>query len=558
MIFDKKPNFKQLDIDQLSENVVKDITKLNTFIMNKDSTTSYIEEYYDYIDNLILYFNGRKTAIMHLGKQQIENIYTNRKTLIKGLNSTDNWNNIILNKPNFKYYKFPMIEKLMYNNIMSTWTLNNNDILPSFMNCYSPIYNKIVADLTNNEVKAVARINDLIKVITDKHTFKSKKELISYMNTLMIPRDDLDNINKFIETYITSLKELKTTSVNNIQGQNKDTDFDNKVLYAIKMIDIKTMYVKNAINILLNIYMVKLSVFNFNPSDNKIVIDESLDFTSILIDKRYYKEAEIYLNEGFSEQLYVTNDINKETLLIVKDYLDKIYKSTLMYIDKYYYVNSSAISNYIGLFNFTNIDEILKTVDCIYNMNYDNIERYVQTHNNRDYSKFTTNGIFLDKNKEHDREMLEKYFCNKEKIKQSFEYDYNKIIAWIEQLLNNKVQLRTKLFDRFYDELPIYAKSESENICEYIYSKYGINIQGIEIDISYKARIMREIDNKYGHNVDIIKNIERYMYLDKQYKNMMFITSEFDKQLEKNKYIDDILLAYMIHFQNKSAMVSFL
>lgn len=556
MILENTYYSKEENLNLLTEDTVKLLTNFTSRLEGK----SFAQEYYLYIDNVISYFKQKQITLMHLGKKQIDKIYDNRKNAIKAINKLDDNSFVKFNvrKPNYKYFKIPMVDTVMSDTFLSNWTVDNNSKIMGYANCYSKGYNKKVKQLTNGEISEVSNMSGLIDVITDQYTINSKKSFMDYINSMIIPRDDLEYISKYIEIYISALEELKNKSVNDLFDQNEDTKFENKILYAIKMIDVKNLYVKNIINILLNIYMIKMSVFNFNGESE---ILESVNIQDMLYDRRYFTEAYSYITEGYNDDLKATvYSLNKDAINTVKSYLDTMYNNTINYIDSWFDINNEKLSQYIGLYYFNNIKELTKTVDCILNINCDNIDRFVETNSGFNFANSSNCGIFLNRSDPYDRKKLIEYFSHKDEIKESLIYDYNKITDHINDLLSTDDHdcIRTRLFDRYYTELPIYAKTEMENIKSYLLNNYDIKTEEYfnYFNLSKESNsFVKNIEDKYGHNVDIIDNIQRYHTIQKQYMNMMFIIANYEDSdsgfIKKNQYIDDLLLAYIIHFQNK-------
>lgn len=543
MIFNntKKIEFIDENTSLLSEDAVKMISTMKSKFDSKDSLMAY----YQYIDDIISYFKQKKITIMHFGKKQAENIYSSRKELYKMLNDTETNINITVRKPNYKYYKYPLIDKILYDKSVSEWSLGNNDKLYNYANLYSAGYNNIVKKLTNGEIKSVSTIStELYNKITDEYKISSADKLRQFMENLIIPRDDLNYIELFIDNYIISLQNLKTISVNDISGQNEDTIFENKINYAIKMVDIKTMYIKNIINILLNIYITKISVFFFNNLSNSEVIVEDVNLVDILTNRTIYQESEIFINEGYSKDLMnVSNSCDKTAVQLCKEYLDTLYESALRHMDNYYCLDK--INLYEGFVQLSNLDEILRSIDTLSNI--DDIDLYIQKYGklSREYRKFI-NAEYVGFNGDFSK--LNERFKYKDKIKQSLEYDYNEIVEYIESLLSDEpTECRIRLFDRFYSELLIYVKEEIDCIETYLLNKY--DIKACELD--YK-----KIDDKYGRNVDIVEKLERYNYLTDQYSSIWYVVPTFNSSLPNNKYIDDRLLAYMLFFQNKVSLIN--
>lgn len=542
---------KQIDLYKLTEDAVALVTKLSANI----NSESNVSEYYSYIDNVIHYFSDRQVAILTLGRQQIDIIYSNRKQILKNADKINY--PITLKKPNFKYYKLPMIDKIMYDDFITKWNFDSNDKLFMYANIYTPVYNGVTKKITNDEIKTVKDINNLYDKITDVVKINNSKELSDYLNNIIIPRDDLYNINKFIDSYIISLKDLKNRSVLDLGTEGTLND---KLIFAMKMIDIRSMYVKNIVNVLLDIYLVKINLCSYGGyNDSSTMINATSESVcNLMVNRSIYDESLVYLNEGFDQVLYDKikkneKDINNSNLDQIKNYIDKIFNSMKIHLDKYYRIDQLE---YLDMFNITNYDDFAKDIDSI--VDYKN---YIETNLNYDYRR-VTNYVFLDhRNDTNDRAILLNKIDKKDEILDVVTSNYNKIISYIEYLQNNKNdQIYSRLFNRYYNELPIYAKEEMDLITEYIGMNYDIHIdayEGFGFDKKVSAKLYREVDNRYGHNVEIISLLERYVKLLNQYCDMnVMIPDNVNLRYTPSIYIDDKLFAYIIFFQKQAVTIS--
>lgn len=536
--YNKKISNKYIESFKLTEDSIAMFTKMTSKL---NGGSSNVNEYYDYIDNVINYFSDRQVAILALGRRQIDVIYTNRKQVMRNLDKMKY--PIEVRKPNFKYHKIPMIDKMIYHDSITKWNYDNNDKVYLYANIYSPVYNGITKMLTNGEIKAVGDISKLYDIITDTVTIKDSKEMGDYLSNISIPREDLDYINKFIDTVISSLKDLKTKSVSDFG--NDSIDFNSKVVFAMKMVDIKTTYVKNIVNILLDIYLVKINLCSFNGISD-IVVNTSIN--EMFVDRSIYNESIVYLNEGFDKELYdkvadVSNTCKCEQLKIIKEYVDAMYRTTISIMDKYYRYD---MLEYLEMYNISNEIDKYNDIDSI--KDYKN---YIETNINLDIDYRPT--TFLDLKEVNDRALLINRINKKDIIVASLTNNYNKIISYIEQLSNSKSVYGSKLFDRYYHELPIYVKDDMDNISAFLKEKYDITIySGFPYPLDEKTEFYRSIDNKYGHNVEIITLLEKYIKLRNQYCKMFcLVLDEIKGKYEPSLYIDDKLFAMVLFFQKQ-------
>jgi hypothetical protein len=425
LLLDIKRNtsVKLPELYNITEDAIALVTKLSANVNGE----SNIQEYNNYIDNVIHYFSDRQISILNLGRQQIDIIYSARRQILK--NASKIKYPIKLNKPNFKYFKLPTIDKIMYDDFITKWNFDNNDKLYMYANIYSPVYNTITKQLTNDEIKNVKDINKLSEVMTESIIINNEQDLTDYLNNIIIPRDDLYNINKFIDSMIISLKDLKSKSVLDLTKDN--IDFNNKIIFAMKMIDIKSMYVKNVVNILLDIYMIKINLCSYSGAYINIT-NQSIN--EMFINRSIYSESLVYLSEGFDEELYKkinnnSKDIQNSHLELNEEYIDRMFESLKNHMDKYYRYDALT-----GLNMFNNSSDMNVYIDVDNIIDY---ERFINDNKDGDFF-LNRSMIFIDHNDCYDRRILLDKIDQKDKILNIITGNYNKIKCCISDMKDNQ------------------------------------------------------------------------------------------------------------------------
>ena len=116
-----------------------------------------------------------------------------------------------------------------------------------------------------NTIKSIN--NNLINKITTKKHITSKDQFVKTIQDFQFPAEDINKINKLIDLYIEQLRQLRNMSLSSTVP--KKTPPEMIVPYCIRMVDMRTLYVKSIINIMLLIYTKKLESFNmYSLSEN--------------------------------------------------------------------------------------------------------------------------------------------------------------------------------------------------------------------------------------------------------------------------------------------------
>lgn len=546
MILDKKINddFKEINLFKLSEETIRTINYLMTNVDDKGT----LQEYYSYIDQLINYFNHKKNIILSFSRKKIDSIYSSKKSLVNRNFDKLNVDSLMLRVPNKYFLNIPKYDILNSDRYIEKWDFSENKKFSIFSNIYSAKYKKIIKSMTKEKCTKFSDINNLIDKISDYEKINcNKKDMEEYINKLPMCQDDIKNIIDFINRYIEALNNLKGISVLSLEKSNS---FKNSIIEALKMVEIKTIYVNCIINILFNIYLSKLKLFipNINvEEEDDILISESVfnlfNNSFELLDESYICSEYGYDESRFRLVKDKFLEIKGDKLYAVKIYLDLAYTTAIKSIEKYY--NLEALK-YLDFFDIKNKEFLFKSIN-----NIKDHDIFIEKYKNYFMMKYSCPKVYVDIN--DDRKILKDFISHKEEIINELNSDYNTIIKYIDLLRNDNSIDYSKLFEKNYKNLTIFSISEIETL------ENKLNSLGIEIpyEISYNNKIYGELIQKINMGFErpqrIIEILDRYLLLINQSDQMIsYITEPISIDIDKNEFPNsNKLLAYLIFFQNK-------
>lgn len=533
------PINKHIDINSLSEDAIRTITKMN-FINDKEVTTLEFEEY---IDNTILYFESRLSIIKNTFRYQYGSFNKMIRRLLKELNSYDEYNiDIKLRKPTEMYYKVisPNILKDI-NSVTFDSLYNNNGPGADITKLYSlkdPIYNKIVKTATISNVNRMTEISKLYYNLSEEVSIKNKDELKKYFNSVSFPINDIDIIESYINATIMELKQIK-------RSYKSDDNKFNKIVKCTNVLSILSMYRKNVINILLNIYSIKISILNVNSNLNESDVDEfsfinpTIILESQCLTEGKFKDIDIALTNFNSTFIDYINEIELKLNIMYEQFNHIVDDIGNIDIYAHSFIDSSYINN------------LIKTVDS-YDVN--NIDRSIDSLLNRNQSE-KPSCIFIN-----DTE-LKKYvniiIDNKQKIIDSIEYDYNmikeRIVYLRDTTLNNTIPLTSTIFERPFNSLGVYANDYLKSL------QYNLRDVSDNIHIS---RVVNDLSLDHSDIVMALRELDRItdnyqLYKDNLMNLIHFVSVGYYGDLCNYNvdlnicHTDKILLLYMLHFKNK-------
>ena len=548
MILDdyKNNDYNEINLFKLSEETIRIVNQLLTNLDDKGT----LQEYYSYIDQLINYFNHKKNVLLNFSRNKIDSIYNIKRIMINKLSDNDKINYNMLRIPDKSFSRIPYYSVIDKDDFIEKWDFENNDEFQTFSNVYSDKYKKIIKSLTNGKCSKFSDIENLIDKISDyEKVFNNKEDTKKYLDKLIIPQEDIKRINSFIDRYVNSLNNLKNISIIDL---DKKSSYKDNLISAIKMVEIKTSYVKCVINILFKIYLSKLKLFNpnINVEDNEnVLIDESVLFifneTDELLEEAYVLENFGYDTEKFKAVKNRYIEIKGNRIDALKIYIEELYKSAIKHIDKYY--NLDALK-YLDFFDLRNKEFLLTKIDSI-----KDVDRFIENKKNYNLMRLSQVNDYVDLNGE--RTILKEYLRNKDKIKRYLDYDYRVINEYIDSLKLNKEKDYSKLFERNYRNLSLFANSEIETLENKIESLgFKIPYKDIVYNNEHYGKLIKEINEKYDKPQKIIEILDRYLLLVRQSDQVLsYLNNPISIKLDNlNDFPNsNKLLAYLIYFQNK-------
>lgn len=317
---------KEIELDNtniISENYIKLTTHINNI-----NNTGTINELYQFIDNTISYFIGRKALLRNQMQNDISKLSSIKSQLKKRVNNNID---ITLNVPNKTFYKIPNINFMNTDKIINHWNCGINSKNYEYANIYSPVYIPIIKKISDGELSTIKSINDnLINKITTKKHITSKDQFVKTIQDFQFPAEDINKINKLIDLYIEQLRQLRNMSLSSTVP--KKTQPEMIVPYCIRMVDMRTLYVKSIINIMLLIYTKKLESFNmYSLSENSLFEDIS---ENLLYNRQYETESISILESGINfdninkiSEAY--NYINVNMVTDLKNLIDMYYNKAM-------------------------------------------------------------------------------------------------------------------------------------------------------------------------------------------------------------------------------------
>lgn len=360
MILDK---YKPKEIVLENTNILtENIIKLNTYVNNINNTGT-VNELYQFIDNTISYFIGKKSLLRNQVQNDIGKL-TSLKTQLKK-KCSDNIN-ITLSVPNNIFYRIPEINFLYTDSILTQWNCVDNSKNYLYANIYSILYMPVVKKMTEGKMKSINHIDkEFMKQCTTKKTITNKNDFIKTINNFQFPMDDINKIYKLIDFFISQLKQLHNMSLLDVVP--KDTPDSMVIPLCIRMVDMKTMYIKSIINIILMFYTKKLESFNIYSISENTLFEDIAD--NLLYNRQYETESLSILESGIN-----FDNINK--ISEAYNYINVAMITDLKYIvDSYYNKAMNKLLNDKSNFG-------TDTLTVRYNeLNY-KLEEFKNTHTN--------------------------------------------------------------------------------------------------------------------------------------------------------------------------------
>lgn len=342
----------------LTENIIK----LNTY-MNNINNTGTVNELHEFIDNTISYFIGKKSLLRNQVNNDIGTLSSLKSQLKKKCN--DNIN-ITLSIPNNIFYRVPEIEFIYTDKIITQWKCGDNSKNYMFANIYSALYMPVVKKMTEGKMKSIYDIDrQFMNQCTTKKVITNKNDFIQTINSFQFPMDDINKINKLIDLFISQLKQLQKMSLLDVVPKGTS---DNMIIpLCIRMVDIKTMYIKTIINIILMFYTKKLVSFSIYSISENTLFEDITD--NLLYNRQYETESITILESGIN-----FDNINK--ISEAYNYINVSMITDLKYIIDSYY---NKVMNKL-LKDKSNYGT--ETITARYNeLNY-KIEEFKNTHTN--------------------------------------------------------------------------------------------------------------------------------------------------------------------------------
>lgn len=329
------------DTNYITENFIKLTTSLNNVAGSPN-------EYYDFIDNTISYFIGRKALLREQVQSDIGKFSTLKRAIKKNMNSDININ---VRVPNKFYYTIPDIT-FIYTDDKLKWNTKDNGKNFQYANMYSAMYNGLVKKMTAKKISKVSDISKkLLDEVTDEYNITDSKALIKFIDEFQFPMDDIEKIYKIIDIFIQCLKKLSKSSLYEVVPE--DTDETMIVPLAIRMIDMKTLYVKSLINILLLFYTEKLSMINIVSKVEKSISEDTIN--NMMYNRQYDTESICILEHGidFNKINQISeayNYINASLVIDLKELIDRYYNKAT---NKLKSINNDELSNRLSTLYMT-------------------------------------------------------------------------------------------------------------------------------------------------------------------------------------------------------------
>lgn len=532
-----KNNNSYIDINKLSEDAISSVTRMN-FINDKEITSFGFEEY---IDNTILYFDSRLNVIKNIYRQQYKSFNRIIGSMIKELNINDDYSmNISARKPNNSFYKVISSDILKdINNVTFDKLFEDKGIGKDVSSYYfidSDVYNKPIKLASASNVSKIKNIKNLYKSLSTEVNITNKDELRKYIKELSFPTNDITIIESYISSVIFELKQLK-------RNYRLETNKYTNPVKCTNVLSLLSMYRKNVINAMLNMYSVKLSIVNLNQPVNENSIDEFSFINTNIISES------VYLTEGKIKELEIIgkNNINDYNTYIIniENKLDDIYNSTVDVIN-----NSSVYT--IGINKFMDANYFDNALKSINDLNIGDIDYEITRMIDIDQSSVSSL-IFLDRSKYET--MTAKMQMNKDIILSILKNDYDVIKSRIEYLkqYSNEADSKLSIFDRPFNKLGVY---KTEYI-SYLQSKLKFLT-----NTPYMDKIVNNIEiNDFNISLALQELSKRDSYNYEKNKHMLMDFIHFIRigsndlcnggDIDLNICTDKLLLLYMLYFKNK-------
>lgn len=553
-----KPDSLEYEVYKLDEDAIGNASKL--FVISKrDSVT----ELQDYIDNTILYFDRKAVMIRGIVRNEYSRFNNFMNGLRKKCNHGELNSTITIRVPNKVFYNIPVRSKLPVPfDGKPTWKKLKGD-MHDYINPNSPLYCKAIRGITDSHVKKPSNISKL--KMYDEIECKTSKEVLKALEEyhFLVLNTDADTIINYIDTINNALRELKYVPVASIEGSNKLT-YSRMLNLCFMYVENMCTYYKNIINMLLQLYGVKSDIF-FSG-----VIRKKLEVGSIVESMTSYRplyEMSYYLSEGVdpknmmeSVNVKVSKDM-RNSLDYIKEYIDNLYGNiknelTAEYRDKF---------KYLGYFRFTEKDlvELSKSIEDVSD---EECLRIVNKFMKLDYMHDYTH-IDINNTKDLIGECLEK-------INHLIDRSYQLVIDEIEKMKDNvdtyelSLSNRVDIFDRFYDSMGIFIKTDIDlirgdlmndpYIRDFIIPKdvSGVITHGSLDPIRYGYLHHELVDAGKLYQAELLSRYYHTLSVSIKYANFNF---GFDRSMDIRNTVIKLstrLLAYIVDFQYKCYLLN--
>lgn len=548
MIFmnsDKPKQNKSLSV--ISEDAIRLLTKIN--FLNDDDISSF--EFEDYIDNSVLYFESRIAVLDKSTSIHYKNFNSMKRTILKELKTSDELNiNIKMREPNDLYYKLPDsaimrdFTNMTFDKIYDINTPIGKNIAQLYNLDYIG-YNKATKIMTLDKITKSKDIVNLYDMMSRNVTITNKEQLEKYLNGISFPNNDLNVIKSYILGIIRELKYIKIAY---------KSDKSKKLVKCTNVVAALTMYRKNIINIMLNIYSVKLSILNLKPD-----LNESIDCVDDLhFNNPNIIHESIHLSEG---------EINSAiSHMEFKEAYDAHMDRMHAYLDAMYEFGKRMIDNIDKLSIIPHgFSDALRVKKALYKMedfiDKANPMRYIDNVASLDGMEINNFMEYLTD--ELARQRVDEFNAKKPEIISILDKEYKEISEWISFLKKhcysgNKV---SSIYRRPLNKLGVYSNDFKASIIREMQPLLGITreiddyIQHCHCTDTRLAIVLNQIDKKFDNDdasywkKKIIEwtNFLKIDWVNSECTGVEGIADMYSEFNEGN----DILTAYLLYFKNK-------
>lgn len=540
----KEHSIKPLNI--ISEDAIRLITKLN-FLNDKDISSFEFEEY---IDNSILYFESRSAMLNKTSRLHYASFTSMKKSIIKELRTCDELHiNISMRKPNDLYYKIidglvmKDFSNMTFEKIYSDTTPVGKNVTGIYDLDYAG-YNTVVKNATCGVVTKTKNIGDLFNLLSTNVNITNRSQLEDYLNSLSFPSNDISTIKIYINRINTELKYIKQLYRDEPDTLKKSVKYTNCVAAL-------TMYRKTVINILLNIYSVKLSILNLKPELNEATEDLIFHNTGMINESIHLSEGDIL---SVKDDLVHTHDAYKDHLERLNVYLDAMYAFGIKMITN---IDKLSIIPY-GFFDSMHLKKALSDIEE--DIDICNPLLYINKMGS-EHSDYVNNIMeFLTNEKATKR--VNEFKENEHDMLRTLDKEYNIIKNRINYLKSCNIGTQvSSIYERPFNQLGVYANDLQASLIRELspivkvsreinqYVTFGDNTD------SNLAIVLRQLDTHFNNDEakfwkDKIMNLAYFMSTSFSNTECTGVVGDASKcsQWYSN---DDLLMAYMLYFKNK-------